>query len=551
MLFIAREPSKVVLAVQSTIRTVPFQEVSVLVFPIQSPSSVERNNVLQLHWLIWSYLWILSELQSKRTETQQIMKRKATGTEPKTIVDSSESDLCKPHYTQELNSPESMIIEHNFVGKQYFREWIDHTGQLRNVIGQIQQCHVDLESNEYSFTVVFDKDEAKKLRVGGVRNDLVECVQFVSEEEVTFGHERFLQECDPTRCINGCRRYIVPRNRALKSPNKDGARPLEFRFRGCSVTLEAKPSSIPGGGLGLWITFELCEERSNSVVKLEAGELVDLGVYAPLRVEDIQPYHLASLKNFLFQYSCEKWFFDPEVGSALAMLDSGAKYDLTSNSTGRLHDDALRQSISFANETDGLENSSIVALSDPEGAIHYYLGSETESLEFVTNTWIELKVDYGPDYEKCRVREGYSRYEADSKEYIDLVTAAQEDDCELLKDMRIWTLNELADSADFMDVIASSLNSLDELPPLAWELLKRCIVAVTGFRVNSALDSTVANRMKHLSCNFIATFKGQLKSRLCSDGFCNEALSLLFELPSGLDSLPSSALRQLLRECRK
>ena len=77
-------------------------------------------------------------------------------------------------------------------------------------------------------------------------------------------------------------------------------------MRGYSVELEVAPSSIPNAGLGVFAScMPLTEATTNVDFKLQPGELLDLGLYAPLRASDKKPESTAMLKSFLLKWKTQ------------------------------------------------------------------------------------------------------------------------------------------------------------------------------------------------------------------------------------------------------
>jgi hypothetical protein len=60
---------------------------------------------------------------------------------------------------------------------------------------------------------------------------------------------------------------------------------------------------------------------------LKAGELIDLGIYAPFRIQDKKPEAVTFVKNFVHSYKIEKWAFNA----------TDIRYQLDITATGNLH----------------------------------------------------------------------------------------------------------------------------------------------------------------------------------------------------------------------
>jgi hypothetical protein len=86
-----------------------------------------------------------------------------------------------------------------------------------------------------------------------------------------------------------------------------------------------------------------------------------------------------------------------------------AVYDITDDTTGKLHEIARQSTLTYVNETDGEQQTTIFASRDPFFHMHYFLGNGSETISIPCNQWIEVKIDYGEKYEPVRKCRGYSR----------------------------------------------------------------------------------------------------------------------------------------------
>jgi 4-amino-4-deoxy-L-arabinose transferase-like glycosyltransferase len=78
-----------------------------------------------------------------------------------------------------------------------------------------------------------------------------------------------------------------------------------------------KQSTIRKAGLGCFVRCTELSKSRNSKFDVQLGELLDVGVYAPLRDEDKKTTTIFNLKNFVHSYAPEEWVF----GSADGNLD--------------------------------------------------------------------------------------------------------------------------------------------------------------------------------------------------------------------------------------
>jgi hypothetical protein len=106
---------------------------------------------------------------------------------------------------------------------------------------------------------------------------------------------------------------------------------LTLMLRGFCLELNVKPSRIPNAGYGVFLSCmklmkTLPMMRVDAFV-LKAGELVDLGIYAPFRIQDKKPEAVTFVKNFVHSYKIEKWAFNA----------TDIRYQLDITATGNLH----------------------------------------------------------------------------------------------------------------------------------------------------------------------------------------------------------------------
>jgi hypothetical protein len=94
---------------------------------------------------------------------------------------------------------------------------------------------------------------------------------------------------------------------------------LNMFFRGCHLVFTVNASSIPNVGNGVFLTCKTL--RGEPFFELAAGELLDIGVYAPYRSEDRRKEHIWLLKNFVHSRKCEEF----DLGT-FVVFKRGLKY---------------------------------------------------------------------------------------------------------------------------------------------------------------------------------------------------------------------------------
>lgn len=237
--------------------------------------------------------------------------------------------------------------------------------------------------------------------------------------------------------------------------------------RGVQITLQVKESGIAGLGRGVWASCLPLGPRRHNVFELAPGDMIDLGVYSPIRAEDRKPEFLALAKNLIHNWECESYNFEVaqhERGGEMNVLD------LTADETGYLHAEARASVLPFVNEVDAREEiPSIKADYDPAGSVHYLLGHFDEDYGpfrlRTDGTALELKVNYGPLYEKVRVRKGYSR--AKGKRLKQIQEEIAQDDLTAFFDLRSSTIHKVLGILDFTERVCKSYEAA------AWPNFKR------------------------------------------------------------------------------
>lgn len=266
--------------------------------------------------------------------------------------------------------------DHVLVGKIFARRWIDAQNQSQVVYGKVTKC----KCYKSNVMFMFEYDELSRQltnRAGSVYGNAVPEVELVAER-VAWGSCIMAQEMglvgsdDVQHPNKNCLKWIVPEY-ARNEPDHQPYQKKTLVVKGFALDLIAKKSGIPNAGLGLWISCRCLVGRPRSVFELKPAEMVDLGVYAPLRIEDRKSDAISLSKAFLHSWMPEGFNFDsaPHERSGRCQV-----LDLTDDYTGGLHAEALRQVLPYVNETDGRsEKSSILAEHDPSGAVHYLLGN--------------------------------------------------------------------------------------------------------------------------------------------------------------------------------
>ena len=333
---------------------------------------------------------------------------------------------------------------------------------MKEVFGIINACKRSLFDETLHFSVTLDNDNLAQLKAVAFLNQSVPSqLENVSEADAWGGYFSFAEATDADFASRTAEkvpfhhRYIVPTTRYEDRHNSDGLPVLVFYVKGFRLELEARQSDIPNAGLGLWAKCTpLSPQSKKKYLELKTGEVVDLGVYAPLQPQDCKREHISLLKNFVHSWECESWLYD-------AKMSSFDVFDITDDQTGSLHEIARRNILVYANETDGHETPSIWATHDPEGAVHYNLGHSSEDHEpfrlRANGTPVELKIDYGPKYERVRIRKGYSRLRGEELRLKQ--QAMLKDDMDVIRELQDSSACEIRESLEFLEPVFACFNS--------------------------------------------------------------------------------------------
>jgi hypothetical protein len=344
-------------------------------------------------------------------------------------ISDDESILTRPHKmhrTQEIFPDEiESTTDHFLVGRNVCFVWTNLKREDRILYGKVAECERNVHSGEVShFKVIYSPQYRQVLNSNAIGHWLaVPESQVLPYPLVLGGCILYEKHAQVTNEMSLLRSYL-PNDKPfywswispdlsheeLIDNNFGGPLPrLTLMLRGFRLELNVKPSGIPNAGYGVFLrSVRLLEDASDDhpvdSFMLGAGELVDLGVYAPFRIEDKKLEAVSFVKNFVHCYKIEKWYFDAS--------DTRFHLDITDDVTGDLHTAAMSHIPAYVNESIDDEKVNIRAEHDPEGSVHYLLGH----LNQVQGTFhvptdgseVELHVNYGHLYEQARVRNGYS-----------------------------------------------------------------------------------------------------------------------------------------------
>jgi hypothetical protein len=273
---------------------------------------------------------------------------------------------------------------------------------------------------------------------------------------------------------------------------------------------------------------------------LEKGDFVDLGVYAPLVQQDIKTNSILLLKS-LIHPNCEGWSFDsllPTVGGNHGEMQV---YDITCDNSGELHERSRQNILVYANETDGVNHPTIRAFHDPEGAVHYGFGSDASRVRIPANeTWTELMIDYGPNYEKVRVMKNYPRIQG--KELEEMKQVIAEDEKDILRELKSSSVTEIVEAIEFLE---SVLKGWQRKPLPKLDTLQRALLVTV----------TLQSRLKEIVTSFEEKDDMGDDASFCENGYItvgdNHTQPRLRALTTGLCDLfrsPEELKRSLINK---
>ena len=303
--------------------------------------------------------------------------------------------------------------KHVLVGKEYCHVWTDVNGHNKIIYGQITACERDKLDEDYtSFTVTYNQESLQDvIRTMSVCGSYIEPCADLTLEWALGGHLVFISRLSTPPQVDEhivsipSRKWLTPDMRTeelVVGPDEKKLPRLILVWNAFRLVFTVQQSSIPDSGLGVFVECtSLIPDRS--AFCLQKCEMLDLGVYAPFRKEDLKEECIFLVKNFILGLKCEEWAFDAGETS------TPNQYDITDDWTGDLHSIAAQHIPAYVNECQIEAHPTIHAEFDPEGVVHYLLGTEKTNFILPTDgSMIELFSNYGPGYERVRIRKNYS-----------------------------------------------------------------------------------------------------------------------------------------------
>lgn len=430
-------------------------------------------------------------------------------------------------------------FDHPLSGKFVVRRWVDHCFKVRTVFGKVVACwrvphrtgdiRAEIEYTDPSLS--FSRRMASAWTMNS-RDKISESLAWGSY--LLFSDEHCSSDTTIVPSNTVPEKWLVPDS---VDDFPDFHR-RELTFKNIIIELERRMSDIgSNAGYGVFCRVKpmIRSAKPQKYFVLPQGEYIDLGIYGPLRCDDVIGRTEMIVKSFVLDSKPDEWTFDKSIE------DTGEYYDMTENVTGNLHELARRNVLVYVNETDGKEPATVQAFHDPFLHAHYLLGSCENELKLAFGTWCELKVNYGEGYEKIRILKGYSRLkgEALEKKKDDI----REDDT--LLDMQQWSVDDLESSLKFLERL--DYDAVVEVPPKIRALvmtisLRNCLVKIkTNFKnVDTTDPSTFCDNgfskleSRHLidrTNGLISRILVRLSGEEVRKGFTGDDLGIRFVSP--------------------
>eukprot|EP00977_Amphora_coffeiformis_P010595 scaffold2500_cov176-Amphora_coffeaeformis.AAC.6 len=441
------------------------------------------------------------------------------------------------------------VFVHSLIGKCIVRKWLDASFQTRRLPGMVRYCWKNLETHLIEMEVEYTPnllEEEKKLTPGWE----IPQRELISEEMALGCRKTFEKENSfPVSSVgqSKSKEWIVP-DKVVDYPTLSPKRRLVLTEKKVVIELEARTSNIPGAGWGVFakatpLSQESLVQESPCVIK--SGEWIDLGIYSPLRLEDVQHEAALIVKSFVFDGKPEGWVFSQTDGSHHHC------FDITDSERGDLHSLAKTNVVVYVNETDGKEPATIHSRRDPFSHVHYLLGPAdgVEQISLPFDKWVEVLIDYGPSYESMRILKGYSRLPEDARKGL------QDHDSKTLLDIKEWTLPEIEESFPIVSELRQHLDRMTLRAKSRFLLVGLCLF-VRLREISRSSDQI--QTLRDLFCDLLdsvsddglrETFEGLRKTFTHSDPMENDLIfsDFLRNLIGTSCTIPARSLRHSIR----
>lgn len=373
------------------------------------------------------------------------------------------------------------VIEHELVGRGFALEWMDSCCTKQLLTGVVLECR-QIYGESPRFVVQFSENTGSE-----EMGDFPNLQDF--DERSAYGGCLFFEDMMSKFSSSSKKPTNKPVSRDSAPPHPiiwytaerviDSTNSRTLIFGPWRISLKVDESSIKGANLGMKIKVEPMHPGipGLDVLTLPKGHMLDLGVYAPLRPSDRVPYQVFLLKNFLYDFAPEAYCFEPSIWDR-RQHPADSILDIT-DKNGKLHELAAVNVLPRVNEPSDdprIDQVTLQVQYTPNGEVHYMLGLQNEAASVLRvkadGNWREGTVDYGPLYERSRVRAGYSKAPSSERKKVEEDIA--NDDIHVLLSFRGLTTRQLRECLAYLEDLSEE-SSLDELV-LSKMLLVSCIL---------------------------------------------------------------------------
>lgn len=333
-----------------------------------------------------------------KEEDFNTLKRNATSSPPRkrqrlgdqiSVPSIIEIDCSASEQSNDPPSPRNAQTTHPLENKSFYKEWLREDGTKMFVTGRIKKVIDSTEETGEMFIVEFDDDCRALINES---NRGMSCVP----PTMKFGRDEAWDSCLRSFEIIGSRpksllaqapncyeRWKTPHTYWRKMVPVDGKLVrgyhilpcVEMSYTGFLLKFSVKESSLQTSPFGVFLSIKplFQSEGLPDKFSLPAGHLLDFGVVAPYRVQDVRSNSAHFIKSIIHLYKNEE--------NCFVNKDEKSHLDITDDMTGCLHLTAKRHIPPFVNKIRDHEREtvSVCARFDPEGALHYLLGHPSSS----------------------------------------------------------------------------------------------------------------------------------------------------------------------------
>jgi hypothetical protein len=258
-----------------------------------------------------------------------------------------EPGLSRPNKVHRASDKIKATDDHFLVGRNFCFMWTNLNRQNKIVNGKVTEWEKHLGSGEaFRFKVTYSPQLMQVLNLNNIGHWLAIPESQMLPSPLVLGscilYEQYMQVDNDVLPLQSYLSTGKPfywswitadlsYEELVHSNDGEPLPRLTLMLRGFCLELNVKPSRIPNAGYGVFLSCmklmkTLPMMRVDAFV-LKAGELVDLGIYAPFRIQDKKPEAVTFVKNFVHSYKIEKWAFNA----------TDIRYQLDITATGNLH----------------------------------------------------------------------------------------------------------------------------------------------------------------------------------------------------------------------